>query len=138
DVLDKNIALLGEPADSVGHARFLRSYSATLTFLVPDGVKAGDSHVGALRDLGVKVVETCVDEILPTRDGTATVVLKDGKRMEFDAVYPMLGCTNRSELARRLGAKCAEAGDLICDAHLQTSVPGLYAAGDVVNALNQV
>jgi thioredoxin reductase (NADPH) len=138
DVLDKNIALLGDPADSVGHARFLRSYSAALTFLVPEGTEAGRHHVAALRELGVTVVEPCVDEIQPTRDGTATVVLKDGKRMEFDAVYPMLGCHNRSELALRLGAKHGEAGDLICDTHLQTSVPGLYAAGDVVNALNQV
>jgi len=138
DVLDKNIALLGDPADSLGHARFLRSYSAALTFLVPEGVKARDTHVAALRELGVTVVETSVDEIQPTRDGTATVVLKDGSRLEFDAVYPMLGCHNRSELALRLGADCGEAGDLICDTHLQTSVPGLYAAGDVVNALNQV
>ena len=78
------------------------------------------------------------DEILQTRDGTATVVLQDGSRMEFDAVYPMLGCMNRSELATRLGAECGEEGDLVCDAHLQTSIPGLYAAGDVVCGLNQV
>ena len=31
-----------------------------------------------------------------------------------------------------------DVGDLVVDAHQQTSVPGIYAAGDVVDALNQI
>jgi len=45
----------------------------------------------------------------------------------------------RSDLARELGVDCDEQGDLLVDQRrLQTSVPGLYAAGDVVNGLNQI
>lgn len=138
DVRDKKLALLGDPADALGHARFVRGYSSDLTFLVPPGVKVKDAQRAALHELGLKVLASCVDEIRPTRDGTATVIFDDGSRVEFDAVYPMLGCHNNSELATALGAECREEGDLVCDAHLETSVPGLYAAGDVVNALNQV
>lgn len=56
----------------------------------------------------------------------------------FDALYTTLGCQARSQLATRLGAQCDEDSELVVDAHLRTSVPGLYAAGDVVNALNQI
>ncbi|HYD33602.1 MAG TPA: FAD-dependent oxidoreductase, partial [Methylophilaceae bacterium] len=44
----------------------------------------------------------------------------------------------RSELATQLGAECNEDLELITDTKQRTSVPGLYAAGDVVDALNQV
>ena len=43
-----------------------------------------------------------------------------------------------AELARGLGARLADDGRLEVDLHQATSVPGLYAAGDVVRGLNQI
>jgi thioredoxin reductase (NADPH) len=37
-----------------------------------------------------------------------------------------------------VGAKLAEDGCFLCDDHQRTSVPGLYAAGDVVHGLDQI
>ena len=48
-----------------------------------------------------------------------------------------LDCTAK-ELATALGAAVDDNGELHVDAHMQTSVPGLYAIGDVVSALNQI
>ena len=42
-----------------------------------------------------------------------------------------------AQAAVPLGARCSD-GELVVDAHQQTTVPGLYAAGDVVKALNQM
>jgi NADPH-dependent 2,4-dienoyl-CoA reductase/sulfur reductase-like enzyme len=53
-------------------------------------------------------------------------------------VYSALGAWVRSELAIALGAKHTEDAELLCDDHQRTSVPGLYAAGDVVYTLNQI
>ena len=53
-------------------------------------------------------------------------------------VEDRLGCDARSELAVQLGARVNDIGELIVDAHCRTSVPGMYAAGDVVDALNQM
>jgi thioredoxin reductase (NADPH) len=36
------------------------------------------------------------------------------------------------------GAKLAADGCFLCDDHQRTSVPGLYAAGDVVHGLDQI
>jgi thioredoxin reductase (NADPH) len=44
----------------------------------------------------------------------------------------------RSELATELGARCDQDGALVVDAHQQSSLPGLYAAGDVVQGLSQI
>ena len=49
-----------------------------------------------------------------------------------------LGCSSQHDLARSLGASCDEHGALQVNAHQETTVSRLYAAGDVVRGLNQV
>jgi thioredoxin reductase (NADPH) len=44
----------------------------------------------------------------------------------------------RSDLGAALGADRDPEGYLLVDRHQQTSVPGLYAAGDVVQSLSQI
>jgi thioredoxin reductase (NADPH) len=61
-----------------------------------------------------------------------------GGRRTFAAIYPALGSMVHSDLARSLGADLAEEGCIKVDDHQRTSVPGLYAAGDVVSGLDQI
>ncbi|WP_352785566.1 FAD-dependent oxidoreductase [Mesorhizobium sp. M0244] len=49
-----------------------------------------------------------------------------------------MGSTIRSGLAVELGACCDKAGNLVVDSRQRTAVTGLYAAGDVVNEINQL
>jgi len=56
----------------------------------------------------------------------------------FETIYSALGTRLRSGLASRLGCRCDEDGALLVDDHQQTSVAGLYAAGDVVRGLSQI
>jgi thioredoxin reductase (NADPH) len=44
----------------------------------------------------------------------------------------------RSDLARAVGASCDEVGQIVVDEKLRTTVPGVYAVGDVANDLNQI
>ena len=66
------------------------------------------------------------------------VRMASNEEHDFDTVYPALGCHVRGGLATALGAGCDEDGDVVVDDHQRTSIPGLYAAGDVVKALNQL
>jgi thioredoxin reductase (NADPH) len=63
---------------------------------------------------------------------------EDGRDHHADVFYPMLGENARSGLAARLGAATARCEELVVDAHGVTSVPGLYAIGDVTVGLNQI
>lgn len=56
----------------------------------------------------------------------------------FDTLYPALGSEVQSGLARAFDAEVDGNGELSVDAHMQTSVDGLYAIGDVVSGLNQI
>jgi thioredoxin reductase (NADPH) len=64
--------------------------------------------------------------------------MTDGKQERVEVLYPALGCNVRSDLLVSLGGEVDQNGYIVTDAHQQTSVPGIYAAGDVVNELHQI
>lgn len=66
------------------------------------------------------------------------LTLADGRCLRFDVLYPALGLRHASQLATALGAQVHANGQLVVDDHLQSTVPGLYAAGDVAAGLNQI
>ena len=70
-------------------------------------------------------------------DGSRCSFLLDGQRRAFDVVYS-LGKRQNAGLAAALCAATNDEGALLVDHDLLTSVPGLYATGDVVSALNQI
>jgi thioredoxin reductase (NADPH) len=139
DVMDRDIAVLGTGPAAVSHAVFMRTWSPRVTVLLSPGSERLDAaSCTAAREAGVEIVDDVVAQVEVGADGRAHVRTASGRAMGFDSLYPVLGLRNRAELARALGARCGEAGDIEVDAHMRTSVPGLYAAGDVVAALNQV
>jgi 3-phenylpropionate/trans-cinnamate dioxygenase ferredoxin reductase subunit len=71
-------------------------------------------------------------------EGTSSVErvrTSDGRRLDCDVVVVGVGVQPRTELAAQAGI-VVENGILV-DEHLQTSVPGVFAAGDVANAMHR-
>jgi thioredoxin reductase (NADPH) len=138
EVLDKRIGVLGSVKSACNKALFLRTYSADVTLLATDDPQSALPEVRAkLDDAGVLLAPKRVVAIERKGEGIAAV-LQDGERHQLDTLYPALGCDVRSELATSLGARCNDIGNLFVDEQQQTSVQGLYAAGDVVTDLHQI
>jgi thioredoxin reductase (NADPH) len=135
EVTGQRIGVLGHGDDAVGKAEFLRTYSTDVTLLNVDGGEASAGSRRALDQAGIKVAGPVT---ALQRDGNAIRVLAADGDATFDVVYPALGCQVRSDLARALGASTNKVGCLEVDAHQRTTVPGIYAAGDVVSDLHQI
>jgi thioredoxin reductase (NADPH) len=139
EVIDRKVAVYGPAENAHSHVLFMRTFTSDLTLLVP----RGDAPLEAPRRArleadGIRYLDSPVCEIAMTEGRKARVRLADGTEHLFETLYPALGCRVRSELAESLGARTTEGGDIVVDQYLQTTVPGLYAAGDVVAALNQL
>jgi thioredoxin reductase (NADPH) len=138
EVTDKKLGVIGSGAHGVAEALFLRSYSADITLIAPDrahDVAAEDQR--ALAAIGIHTVDGPCHAVA-TLDGAIVVETPHGHHT-FDSVYPALGSDVRTELAGQLGiALSGETGCILVDAHQRTSVPGAYAAGDVVIGLDQI
>ena len=139
EVVDRKVAVYGPASCSVGHAIFMRTYSRDVTFLPTRGdVVPDEAQRTGLEAAGIRRVERAVCEIFLASDGRAGARMEGGEEHLFDTIYVALGCVARAELAVALGARVSDTGELVVDDHLRTSVAGLYAAGDVVSALNQI
>lgn len=136
EVIDRNVAVFGPPEKAVAKALFLRPYTEQLTVLLSRGTLT-DEQRGALHGAGVRLQEAHVVD-LSFEDERVAARLSDGRLIDIDVLYPALGSRVRAHLAVRLGAECNSEGFLRTDDHQRTTVPGLYAAGDVVNELNQI
>jgi len=138
ETIDKRVAIMARTGDAVAHALFLRTYTADLTLIhVRDRDGLTTDQRNCLSEAGIGLLESSQAALKISEIGEAAAVV-DGKEHVFDSIYPMFGCRPRSALALSLGARCDNAGKLVTDAYQQTSVPGLYAAGDVVSGLNQI
>ena len=65
------------------------------------------------------------------------VELSGGKTVALSGVFVALGVAGSTALARKLGAE-VDGTRILVDEHMQTTLPGLYAAGDCTGGLLQV
>ncbi|HEU5481839.1 MAG TPA: NAD(P)/FAD-dependent oxidoreductase [Sphingomicrobium sp.] len=137
EVTDKKVGVIGSDSHGVAEAIFLRSYTSDVTLIAPDKamrLKPDDSDKLELAEVpcvdgpaqAVAISKNCI--VVETAEGTHT----------FDSVYPALGSDTHVQLAEQAGASLAASNCVITDSHQRTSVPGLYAAGDVVIGLDQI
>lgn len=139
EVQNQSIALVSSsPREGVKHALFLRTYSQNVTLIYEGKAVLTNAEKKKLRKLNIDVIEDASDCIHITEETNPSVRLSSGEELHFDVIYPMLGESPRSKLATQLGARCNNQGKLIVDRHQRTTVPGVYAVGDVVDELNQI
>jgi len=139
EVIDKKVAVIGRGLKGVNEARFIQHYTTDLVlFTLGVGHEITEEQRVSLETSGVVVVDEPLVEVCTEAGAIVGVTTQSGKTYRFDTLYSALGCNIRSELARGLGAKCDDSGQIVVDDKLRTSVPNVYAVGDVANDLNQI
>ena len=137
EVTDKKVAVVGNAQRGPGESLFLRSYTADLTLIDPDGpIELGDEDRAKLEAADVRLVDGPVDVIEPG-EGQILVTVPSGT-LHFDTLYPALGSDTHVSLAKMLGCALSADGCVTVDSHQRTNVEGVYAAGDVVMGLDQI
>ena len=137
EVTDLKVGVIGTGDHGMREALFLRSYTRDVTLIAPEAEHALDPACAAtLDDAGIARVNGPCGNYAIEGDRLAFDTARG--RMAFDSVYPALGSRIRSRLAVAAGANATEDGCLEVDDHQRTSIPGLFAAGDVVKGLDQI
>lgn len=136
---DKKLVVVGGGNSAVQEAIFLTRYTSHIDLLVRSTVKASDvlqKELQKLVDSGKITVHlnTTTQEIAAT-DGKVThvVATKDGKETEFpiDGVFIFVGLKPNTQFLKDSSIELDEQGLVKTDHHLETTMKGVFASGDV-------
>lgn len=135
----RRVAVLGRDAHGLRESAFVAGFDNEVTWLsMGTHVDCRPEELAQLHAAGVEIVGHEPRHIDCRAGEGVEVQLANGDKLQFDVLYPALGLKHASELATALGAQANEAGQLVVTDHFETTVPGLFAAGDVASGLNQI
>lgn len=133
----KRIAVLGGDRHGLAEAVFLRSYSRDVTLVSLIGLALDPDELAEAERAGVALAPAPVSHF-GLDEGEVRLTLADGTRLVFDTLYVALGTHTRNHLGRMLGTRLVDDQCFVTDAHQRTTAKGVYAAGDAVDALDQI
>ena len=140
EVRGQRIAVIGGPQRemSLKQAALLRRYSDDVT-LVTNGIELSPAERDRLAAFGVAVLHDSVSAVTGAHGSLDAVELSDGSTLPCDSAFIAPQQTPRDALLRSLGCEIdPHTGLVVADGFGQTSVPGVWAAGNVVTPTAQV
>lgn len=136
EITGKRVAVLGRGREIAGFTLNLLTWTDKLT-LITNG-DAGDmteEHRARLASFDIPITDQIIAKLEGNTDTNQLerVRFEDGETLACDALFFNLGTVPASDLHEKLGCKLDEECGLVWvdDDDQQTSVPGVYAAGDL-------
>lgn len=136
---DRPVVVLGWGAHVPAFAAELLDWASELTIVAHEATAAIDARQRArLDDLGVEVIDDRAVALVGPRGGLRAVQLAGGRQVRAEAVFFSIGHVPTTDLAVQLGCELTDEGVINVDHEQATSVPGVYAAGDVTPGMQLV
>jgi thioredoxin reductase (NADPH) len=129
---NERVVVAGNINDSASIAMQLTRFTNRITlvtnsednFIAPKFLKRLD-------DAGIPVIHDKIDAAEGEDGMIRALILKSGRRLDLDQLFSHQGATPQTALAQQVGVELAENGYILVDSEQRTSVPGVFAAGDV-------
>jgi len=141
----KRVVVVGGGNTALIESIFLKQVGCKEVFVVHrrDRFRADKVYEDEAQAKGVVFIfNTIIEEILGadvvTSVGLFQLETAERSRLAVDGVFVSIGVSPQNDLAHRLGLKLDETGYVVVDAAQRTSVPGVYAAGDLTGGVRQV
>ena len=130
---DRHVVALGWDPHLVGFAATLQNWACSVTVVTNGEPFAGDRQ--ALAEQGIAVLERDAVRFVGERGDLRGVELDGGEVLQTSLVLFSVAHSPRVGLAVSLGCRLDPEGYVAVDAQGQTSVEGVYAAGDLTPGL---
>lgn len=136
---DRQLGVLYRMPMSVHQAQLITEWGPTTLYL--NGAELSGNEAAQLHARGVRIEPAPVLGLAGEGTGLSAIELADGRSSAVSALYIAPRSCLNSPVAEQLGARIDESpmGPIIhTDGDKMTTVPGLYAAGDIARAPHSV
>lgn len=138
----KNVAVLGNSDFALHEAQTLLATAGSVT-IYTDGM---EPEFSTKPDLPVNTMKIQAIEGAKTVSGLRlepdVSVMENGENISSfaaaDGIFVAMGTAGSSEMARQMGAALTEKGNIKVNDQMESTIPGLFAAGDCTGGLLQV
>jgi len=138
EVSDRRLGVIGGTPGAVRYAQIVRQWTPDLTYFTsPDTLTAVDRTQLLARNIGV--VEGTIDQLaIDDEDELRGVQMRDGCVIPVDALFVPPRFVPNNALLIGIGCHVDTDGWVTVDTTGRTSVPGVWAAGNIVDPRAQV
>ncbi len=126
----KIVAVLGNGQYALHEAKYLQNI-ANKVYILSNG-RNNELEI----DNNIEIYENEIEEILGNNTIKA-IKFKDNNEIQIDGLFIANGVASSVDLAKKIGAK-TESNRIIVNENMQTTIKGLYAAGDCTGGLLQI
>ncbi len=127
----KKVAVLGESSYALHEAEYLANIASEVYILT------NDRPLKEARLSSFKIYDQKIDHLFG-EDKLEGVSFTDGTSLQISGIFVAEGIAGSLDLARKLGVIVTSDNQIEVDDDMQTNIPGLYAAGDLVKGMKQV
>lgn len=127
----KNVAVLGAKEYALHEAEELGRVANSVTILTN-----GEEPVQN-RSISFDIEEKKIREFRGS-DSIEEIHFEDNTIKKIDGVFVAIGTATSSDLARKVGARIDEKGNILVNENMSTNVPNLYACGDCTGGILQI
>jgi thioredoxin reductase len=142
EVRDEPLGVYARGEAAMHMAPLIHNWSRNIVLLSDGPDQLDDQQRATLTRLGIELQDASVVALEETDDGRVRVRLASGDALLLSGIFAVAAQRPRNELARRLGCELVEEGfvpgAIKVDPTGQTTVPGVYAAGDVTGQAAQL
>ena len=127
----KKVAVVGNGDFALHEARVLKPLAQSVTILT-DGKEKMFSEEPEFS------LDTRKIAAFEGTEKLKAILFEGGEKLEADGVFLAIGTAGSSEIARQMGAQLTEKGQIKVNDKMETTIRGLYAAGDCTGGILQV
>ena len=138
EVRDQPLVVYGSSNVAVHKALLLTQWTDKLTLCTGGAADFTDDQRAMLATRNVRIVEQPVARLEASGDHLERIVFADGSTLETVAMFVSPRMEHRTTFAADLGCALTEQGYVQADAQGRTSVPGVFAAGDLTSPMRTV
>lgn len=134
----QHTAILANGPKAFHLASLVNNLTDSLTILTTGKADFLPEQLTKLKNHHIKISEAKIREFEHRNGQIRKVVFDNGTKMNFDAVYAAVPFSQHSDILQTLGCELTEDGYLKVDDFQKTSIPGVYACGDITNRMRSV
>lgn len=137
EVRDRPLGVIGSTPDAVRYVQLIRQWAKDVVLFVPEGLLAVQQRM-ELTARAIGIVEGTVRRVLSEDGHLSGVEMADGSVVPRGALFVPPRFVPNNGLLDGLSCAMDDAGWVVTDGTGQSSVPGVYVAGNLANPRAQV